>query len=688
MSWRSGKSGRGTASSSLLLWAATVTALASAYAASPASQEATRILRSQHTNDEDIQGRAVQRLVGFGPNAVQPLIVALRSKNPYARVTAARVFGELRDTTATLALIGALTDLDAEVRRRSVEALGEIGDPRALAPLRASLTKERPSENNYLLIALGKLSDTLAIAQLAAKARKGGFWDPKDAVFALSSVGRPLATESLGALLQVDNPGRRFVAIQALGICRDTTARHFLRQAIGDSVAQNRDKALADLVAMDTANAPGILRPLLSSGFADLRATAASRILPSDTRTLTPDLLLVYHHPDSAVRVAAVDCVARVCRATQDSSERRSALSMVIRAVHDSSALVRRRASRALFGCGDYTVDSVRISALGDPDDEVRMFALWGLQRHSPEKVPLEPFLPLLNGRYSSSRFEAIKVLAYRGDGRAARALLALLPEAPEAIRAAVAWSFTELKDTLALPDLIPLLEDYSARVRWWAAAALGDIGDARATSYLVDALTDTNTTVALTAAGALGLLRDAAAIPGLVRIAQEACPELPGTTPEAKLAQRRNAMSARSTRALATLGGPGTGALLLLLRDSASSIRKQAAIVLTGIQDSSASRALDDAMRRKDLTVVASVYQYYLKQNRTADETTIAAALVKFGDWRMADACGKSESRTLKSAAARWRRQKHPRPRLYYGGHDTIAPNPWDEEAPPSWRY
>lgn len=670
----------------MFILTAVVTVAASGYAASPASQEATRILQSQHTNDEDIQGRAVQRLAGLGPDVVQPLVVALKSKNPYARVTAARVFGELRDTTATLALIGALTDLDAEVRRRSVEALGEIGDPRALAPLRAFLTKERPSENNYLLIALGKLSDTLAIAQLTAKARKGGFWDPKDAMFALSSVGRPLATESLGALLQVDNPGRRFVAIQALGICRDTTARHFLRQAIGDSVAQNRDKALADLVAMDTANAPGILRPLLNSGYADLRVTAASRLLPADIGTLTPDLLLIYLHPDSAVRVAAVDGVARVYRVTHDSSERTSALGMVVRAVHDSSTLVRQRASRALWSVSDTTVDSVRISALADPDDRVRWWAAWGLQRLTPQKV-VEPLLPLLNDRYPDVKSQAIKALAYRGDGRATRPLLALLPDADEETRAAVAWAFTQLKDTTAVPELTPLLMDYSSRVRWWAAAALGDIGDARATPYLVTALRDSNATVALTAAGALGLIRDTAAIPALVRIAQEACPEIADTTSVAKLTRRRNALSARSARALAKLGGQGTTALVSLLRDSASAVRRQAAIVLAGIQDSSVTHALDDAMKRKDLIVVASAYQYYVRQARTADENTIAAALMKFGDWGMADACAKSESRKLKAAAAKWRKQKHP-PRLFSIGHDTISWNPWDEEEPPSWRY
>jgi hypothetical protein len=91
--------------------------------------------------------------------------------------------------------------------------------------------------------------------------------------------------------------------------------------------------------------------------------------------------------------------------------------------------------------------------------------------------------------------------------------------------------------------------------------------------------------------------------------------------------------------------------------------------------------------MKRKDLVVVASAYQYYLKQDRTADETTIAAALMKFGDWGMADACAKSGSGKLRRVAGKWRKQKHP-PRLFSMGHDTASWNPWDEEEPPSWRY
>jgi HEAT repeat protein len=453
MSRQFGKSRRAAAFAAMFALCAIVTVVVPAHAASPASQEATRILQSQHRNDEDIQGRAAKRLVALGPDAVQPLIVALKGKDPFARALAARALGVLQDTAAMSALVAAMDDADAEVRYRSAEALAEMGDRRASAALRM-LEAWGPLSGSYdSLIGLGKLGDTSAIGQLAARARKSGSYESGKAILALLAVGRPLATESLGALLNVGDSGKRFVVIWALSICRDTTARRFLRQAIGDSVARNRGKALADLVAMDTVGAPGILRPLLNSGYADLRASAASLLLPRDIRTLTPDLLLMYNHPDSAVRVAAIDAAARVYRMTHDSSGRASALGMVVRALQDSSALVRRSASSALRFVPDVALGSIRISALSDPDAGVRQHAAEGLQLSVPERI-VEPLLPLLNDPYREVKFQAIKAIAYRGDGRATRPLLALLPEASEVIRAAVAWSFTQLKDTAAVPDL------------------------------------------------------------------------------------------------------------------------------------------------------------------------------------------------------------------------------------------
>jgi HEAT repeat protein len=671
----------------LLLFCGVGAAVAPASPASSASQEATRILQSQNTNDEEVQAGAVERLEALGPDAVQPLVFALKGENPYARALAALTLGLLQETTAMSALVATLDDADAEVRYRGTEALAAMGDRRARTAFRVLERWGMKSGSYDSLIGLGKQGNVHAVGQLAAVARRVGFFESQKAAFALSFIGRPPATESLGALLSIGDSAQRFIVISALGISRDTTARRFLRRALGDAAERNRNSALADLVEMDTASAPEVLRPLLNSNHADLRAKAANLLLPRHIRTLTPDVLLVYNHSDSAVRVASIDVAARVRRMTRDSSERASALDMVVRAMHDQSALVRRSAAKALWFVSDAAADSVRILALADRDDKVRWWAAAGVNLTTRVRI-VEPLLSLLTDSYREVRFEAIKALAFPGDTLATSPLLALLPGADERTRAAVAWSFTRIKDTSAVADLACLLGDSSPRVRWWAAAALGDIGDTRATQNLVDALEDSNSTVALTAAGALGLVGDTAAIPALVRKVKEGCLAIADTTSAARLAWRKNALSARSARALAKLGGSGEKALLLLLRDSAPAVSRQAAIVLGSMQDSIATHALDDALRRKDLVVVAAAHQYYLKQTRTADEATIAAALVKFGDSGMADACGSSVSRALKAAAAKWRGQKHP-PRPFPPiGHDKASWNPWDEEEPPSHRY
>jgi HEAT repeat protein len=78
-------------------------------------------------------------LTKIGVPAVEPLIVALKSKEPWVRERAARVLGEIGDTRAVEPLITAITGEKWIVRRAAIEALGKLGDVRAIEPLIAKL---------------------------------------------------------------------------------------------------------------------------------------------------------------------------------------------------------------------------------------------------------------------------------------------------------------------------------------------------------------------------------------------------------------------------------------------------------------------------------------------------------------------------------------------------------------------
>jgi HEAT repeat protein len=77
--------------------------------------------------------RAADILLWLGADGVEPLIGAL--SQPTARPFAIRALGGSRDVRATHALVGLLSDQDADTRRGAATALGETSDPRAAGPL-------------------------------------------------------------------------------------------------------------------------------------------------------------------------------------------------------------------------------------------------------------------------------------------------------------------------------------------------------------------------------------------------------------------------------------------------------------------------------------------------------------------------------------------------------------------------
>lgn len=85
----------------------------------------------------------------------------LKHNNPQFRALAAKALGEMRDATATPALVEALKDVSEDVRLSAVQALGRIG-PGATAAIPAlleALNDTRPDIRSEITSALEKIRE-------------------------------------------------------------------------------------------------------------------------------------------------------------------------------------------------------------------------------------------------------------------------------------------------------------------------------------------------------------------------------------------------------------------------------------------------------------------------------------------------------------------------------------------------
>src|SRR4030042_1692221 len=178
--------------------------------------------------------------------AVKPLIAALKDENFNVQATAARALGEINDPTAVEPLIAALKDKKAEVRGSAAAALGEMGDKKATLPLIAALKDPTEKVRRLAAVSLGEISDTRADQALITALKDKDAGVRAAAAGALGEIHdvKP-SLEPLIAASKDKDPQVRAAVMEALGGMNAPKVEGVLISALQDSDANIRMHAAA-----------------------------------------------------------------------------------------------------------------------------------------------------------------------------------------------------------------------------------------------------------------------------------------------------------------------------------------------------------------------------------------------------------------------------------------------------------
>jgi HEAT repeat protein len=443
----------------------------------PALIEALRL--PERENREHI----ASALAGCGPEAVEPLIRALRDRDPKVRGGAARALEMLGDRAraAAPALVAALGDKEppedpkdsreptfdfwqreAEPRPSVYQAALRAIGPGAVPALVERLEAPEREARVVALRALGFLGDH---AKPAVPRLNALLDDPNlrgEAAAALGGIGTRDAIPALIAKLKDDDPGFRARAAETLGRigwerqAAQYSSRTFARGAIMPLVAALKDPD------------PGV------------RAAAAGalRDIGSEAAAAVPDLVAVLNDAVAEVRLAALRAFGRVGIIPAESQ------GVVLALLKDPDRRVRRAAAGAIDEDALKTKAVVAglLAALEDPDTDVRAAAAQRLHQAHVEWFS-----------NSGGTFHDSPGLVQNQAGPAA--LRAALGDHDPRVRAAVAWLLPVFKAEAAasVPLLIAHLKDPDVNVRRAAGEALSRFGPAAkdATPALLEALAD-----------------------------------------------------------------------------------------------------------------------------------------------------------------------------------------------------
>src|SRR4030042_381050 len=187
----------------------------------PALEPLIGALKDKDPNVRVLAAVAMEELEDL--KAVKPLIAALKDENFNVQATAARALGEINDPSAVAPLIAALKDQEAGVRAAAAGALGEIHDVKpSLEPLIAASKDKDPQVRAAVMEALGGMNAPKVEGVLISALQDNDANIRLHAAEALAEIKSPKAVQPLLAAFKDESPSVRAAAAKALGALKYT----------------------------------------------------------------------------------------------------------------------------------------------------------------------------------------------------------------------------------------------------------------------------------------------------------------------------------------------------------------------------------------------------------------------------------------------------------------------------------
>jgi hypothetical protein len=195
------------------------------------------LIQALACRDPDVQSDAVHALGDIGPEAVGPLVLALKKTNRNIRLGAIGALAEIRYPGAISALADMMKDPGSEVRWQAAIALGEMGSHEAVAPLLTGLR----DPDKYV-----RYGSAISLAKNGYQPSGDNEWAWYHAAMQdwdrLKTMGSS-ALPALYNLLRDTDSEVRVHAVQVLGNTGDRDAGASLIRALGDADRQVRWEA-------------------------------------------------------------------------------------------------------------------------------------------------------------------------------------------------------------------------------------------------------------------------------------------------------------------------------------------------------------------------------------------------------------------------------------------------------------
>jgi HEAT repeat protein len=397
-------------------------------------QNMERDITDLKTKDREARLKAIKRLAaGNSPQAVAPLIEALKDSDFQLRQYAAFALGEIGNRGAVEPLLIALDDFNFRVRAAAAAALGKIADTRSVMPL---------------FIAMG--DNHREVSEPAARS--------------LENLGIYGAVNFYNCLQWSDEAIKEFREI------KDWRLIEYIISAFPHWDAVKREDVIWIIGKIKEDRITDFLIKNLANKITNIRAAAAWRLEDYGAAKAADALILALDDDMQWVREAA----AYALEQTGDLSGVDSLIKLL---QNDKSPAVREAAAWSLGKKDDERALNALNMALGDETEMVRIAAASGLGRFADPRS-IDPLTKVLRDKRLKVRKTAAQSLSMINDDRSVYSLIVALEDASPIVRRTAAKGLEKSGNILAIDPLIRALPDDDPEVRQIVSSALKKLGE------------------------------------------------------------------------------------------------------------------------------------------------------------------------------------------------------------------
>ena len=289
--------------------------------------------------EPEIRSAAALAIGQFSDKRVVELLIKQLNSDPapLARATAAEVLGQLNDQTAVRWLVGQLSDQDVTVQARVVRSLKRLGwqpqteaeqkwyfmatgnlnrvaelGPEGIAPLVDLMRNGTPDQQVSALKALGEVEDPRILKLALEAVRKPNIMVKLVALEILKRIADSSAYEAVERLLGDKEVNLRIEAVAAAASCGGTRAVPRLVRMLRDASWEVRREVVKALGRLGDAAAVEGLCKVLRDHDHDVRETAAVALGKIGDAQAIRDLTLTLIDDESFVRNAAYNALMEI----------------------------------------------------------------------------------------------------------------------------------------------------------------------------------------------------------------------------------------------------------------------------------------------------------------------------------------------------------------------------------------